>query len=60
MQPTEEQANQYEIATQTFESAEKCLKTNYHDARRMVEAFIPLLQLSDSARIVNVCSILGY
>ena len=59
MQPTEEQANQYEIATQTFELAEECLETNYYGARRMVEAFVPLLRLSDSARIVNVSSILG-
>ncbi|XWS46050.1 hypothetical protein CRYUN_Cryun14cG0031200 [Craigia yunnanensis] len=57
--PTEEQANQYEIATQTFELAEECLETNYYGARRMVEAFVPLLQLSNSARIVNVSSILG-
>ncbi|XP_021279591.1 LOW QUALITY PROTEIN: (+)-neomenthol dehydrogenase-like [Herrania umbratica] len=57
--PTEEQAKEYEIATQTFELAEECLKTNYYGARRMVEAFVPLLQLSDSARIVNVSSIMG-
>ncbi|XP_057980042.1 (+)-neomenthol dehydrogenase-like [Malania oleifera] len=42
--------------TQTYEMAEECLKTNYYGARRMVEAFIPLLQLSKSARIVNVTS----
>ncbi|XVF22597.1 hypothetical protein REPUB_Repub12eG0185100 [Reevesia pubescens] len=57
--PTEEQASQYDIATQTFELAEECLKTNYYGARRMVEAFVPLLQLSDSARIVNVSSLMG-
>ncbi|XVE73898.1 hypothetical protein DITRI_Ditri11bG0155700 [Diplodiscus trichospermus] len=57
--PTEEQANQNEIASQSFELAEECLKTNYHGARRMIEAFVPLLQLSDSARIVNVSSIMG-
>ncbi|KAK6260726.1 hypothetical protein SCA6_015200 [Theobroma cacao] len=57
--PTEEQAKEYEIGTQTFELAEECLKTNYYGARRMVEAFVPLLQLSDSPRIVNVSSIMG-
>ncbi|KAH9732087.1 (+)-neomenthol dehydrogenase [Citrus sinensis] len=45
--------------TQTYESAEKCLQTNYLGAKRMCEALIPLLQLSDSARIVNVSSSLG-
>ncbi|XP_017978497.1 PREDICTED: (+)-neomenthol dehydrogenase [Theobroma cacao] len=57
--PTEERAKEYEIGTQTFELAEECLKTNYYGARRMVEAFVPLLQLSDSPRIVNVSSIMG-
>ncbi|OMP00425.1 Short-chain dehydrogenase/reductase SDR [Corchorus olitorius] len=57
--PSEEHANKYEFATQTLELAEECLKTNYYGARRMVEAFIPLLQLSDSPRIVNVSSIMG-
>ncbi|KAL9430133.1 hypothetical protein AB3S75_025505 [Citrus x aurantiifolia] len=45
--------------TQTYESAEKCLQTNYFGAKRMCEALIPLLRLSDSARIVNVSSSLG-
>ncbi|KAK9202381.1 hypothetical protein WN944_017591 [Citrus x changshan-huyou] len=44
---------------QTYESAEKCLQTNYLGAKRMCEALIPLLQLSDSARIVNVSSSSG-
>ena len=45
--------------TQTFETAEECLNTNYYGAKRMVEALAPLLQLSDSARIVNISSFLG-
>ncbi|MBA0831703.1 hypothetical protein Goarm_016152, partial [Gossypium armourianum] len=57
--PSEEQASEYEIATQTFELAEECLETNYYGAKRMVEAFVPLLHLSDSPRIVNVSSIMG-
>lgn len=45
--------------TQNYELAEECLKINYYGAKRMVEEFIPLLQLSDSPRIVNVSSSLG-
>ncbi|GKU96892.1 hypothetical protein SLEP1_g10074 [Rubroshorea leprosula] len=41
------------------ESAEEGLKTNYHGAKRMCEALIPLLQLSDSPRIVDVSSSTG-
>ncbi|TXG62824.1 hypothetical protein EZV62_009818 [Acer yangbiense] len=48
-----------EIITQTYELAEKGLQTNYYGAKRMCEAFIPLLQLSDSPRIVNVSSSMG-
>ncbi|KAL5565584.1 hypothetical protein UlMin_028748 [Ulmus minor] len=53
------EANWNEISTQTYELAEECLKTNYYGARRLVEAFLPLLQLSDSPRVVNVSSELG-
>ncbi|KAG8653606.1 hypothetical protein MANES_05G037800v8 [Manihot esculenta] len=49
-----------EIQSQSFELAEECLKTNYYGARTMVEALAPLLLLSDSARIVNVSSMLGW
>ena len=42
--------------TQTYEAAEECLQTNYYGAKRTVEALFPLLQLSDSPRIVNVSS----
>ncbi|GLU00625.1 hypothetical protein SLE2022_179770 [Rubroshorea leprosula] len=57
--PTEDKVNWNEIATQTLELAEECLKTNYYGVRRMVEALVPFLKLSDSARIVNVSSYLG-
>ncbi|EOX96036.1 hypothetical protein SCA6_015195 [Theobroma cacao] len=40
----------------TYEAAEECLKTNYYGAIRTAEALIPLLQLSDLPRIVNVSS----
>ncbi|KAI9399831.1 hypothetical protein POPTR_002G156600v4 [Populus trichocarpa] len=48
-----------EIGTQNYEMAEQCVKTNYYGARGMAEALAPLLQLSDSPRIVNVSSMLG-
>ncbi|KAI8545175.1 hypothetical protein RHMOL_Rhmol07G0021300 [Rhododendron molle] len=53
------QINWNELMTQTYEWAPECLETNYYGARRMIEAFLPLLQLSDSPRIVNVSSIMG-
>jgi (+)-neomenthol dehydrogenase len=58
MQPTGKQV-WAEIGTQSYEMAEQCVKTNYYGARGMVEALAPLLQLSDSPRIVNVSSMLG-
>ncbi|KAF3441306.1 hypothetical protein FNV43_RR15219 [Rhamnella rubrinervis] len=42
--------------TETYELAEECLQINYYGARRTADALIPLLQLSDSPRIVNVAS----
>ncbi|XVF33377.1 hypothetical protein REPUB_Repub17cG0163300 [Reevesia pubescens] len=57
--PVGEQVWNEIIITQTYELAEECLKTNYYGMRRMVEALAPFLQLSDSARIVNVTSYLG-
>ncbi|XP_061339965.1 (+)-neomenthol dehydrogenase-like isoform X1 [Gastrolobium bilobum] len=45
--------------TQTYEMAEKCVATNYYGAKETIEAFLPLLQLSNSPRIVNVSSQAG-
>ncbi|CAN1308673.1 (+)-neomenthol dehydrogenase [Linum perenne] len=42
-----------DVTFDTYELAEECLKTNYYGAKGMVEAFLQLLQLSDSPRIVN-------
>uniref|UniRef100_A0A7N0UER1 (+)-neomenthol dehydrogenase-like n=1 Tax=Kalanchoe fedtschenkoi TaxID=63787 RepID=A0A7N0UER1_KALFE len=39
--------------------AKDCLNINYYGSKRMVETLIPLLQLSDSPRIVNVSSVSG-
>nr|XP_048333844.1 (+)-neomenthol dehydrogenase-like isoform X1 [Ziziphus jujuba var. spinosa] len=45
--------------TQTYELAEECLQINYYGPKRINEALIPLLQLSDSPRIVNVSASMG-
>jgi len=39
---------------------EECLTTNYYGAKKATEAFLPLLQLSKSPRIVNVSSQAGF
>lgn len=36
-----------------------CLNTNYFGTKKVTEALLPLLQLSKSARIVNVTSYYG-
>ncbi|KAH7840690.1 hypothetical protein Vadar_020325 [Vaccinium darrowii] len=51
--------NLREIYDQTPELAEACLRTNYYGVKLVTEELIPLLQLSDSPRIVNVSSTLG-
>ncbi|KAK9145096.1 hypothetical protein Sjap_004999 [Stephania japonica] len=40
----------------TYESSKECLDINYYGTKRVTEALLPLLQLSNSARIVNVSS----
>ncbi|KAH7556973.1 hypothetical protein JRO89_XS11G0022400 [Xanthoceras sorbifolium] len=57
--PPAEVVNWTELLTETYEMAEECLNTNYYGAKRMVEALVSLLQLSDSPRIVNVSSVGG-
>ncbi|XP_027074142.1 (+)-neomenthol dehydrogenase-like [Coffea arabica] len=47
------------FCTETYDLSVACLETNYYGPKRMVEAFLPLLQSSQSPRIVNVSSILG-
>ena len=48
------------IVTDTYELAEECLKTNYYGAKGMIEALLPILQLSNSPRIVNVSASMGH
>ncbi|BFG21908.1 hypothetical protein CerSpe_081820 [Prunus speciosa] len=45
--------------TETYPLTEECLQINYYGTTRTAEALIPLLQLSDSPRIVNVSSSSG-
>ncbi|CAA3020940.1 (+)-neomenthol dehydrogenase-like [Olea europaea subsp. europaea] len=53
------QINWSEIMTQTYDTAAECVETNYYGAKRTAEALLPLLQLSNSPRIVNVSSSMG-
>ncbi|XP_027103371.2 uncharacterized protein [Coffea arabica] len=55
----EERANKVDWSSSindTHELAVQCFQTNYYGAKRMIEAFVPLLQLSQSPRVVNVSS----
>ncbi|CAA3027764.1 (+)-neomenthol dehydrogenase-like [Olea europaea subsp. europaea] len=53
------QINWSEIMTQTYDTAAECVETNYYGAKRTAETLLPLLQLSNSPRIVNVSSSMG-
>ncbi|KAL8106768.1 hypothetical protein AgCh_023513 [Apium graveolens] len=44
------------ILEENYELAEDCLKTNYYGTKAVTTGLLPLLQLSNSARIVNVSS----
>ncbi|XP_058202526.1 (+)-neomenthol dehydrogenase-like isoform X3 [Rhododendron vialii] len=48
-----------EVLNESWEVAEACLRTNYYGVKLVTEELIPLLQLSDSPRIVNVSSTRG-
>ncbi|PQQ14669.1 (+)-neomenthol dehydrogenase-like [Prunus yedoensis var. nudiflora] len=50
------EVNWSEMLAQTFQLAEECIKTNYYGTKKMTKAFVPLLQLSDSPRVVNISS----
>ncbi|KAF7809647.1 carbonyl reductase [Senna tora] len=45
--------------SEPYELGEECLEINYYGAKRTIEAFLPLLQLSHSPTIVNVSSFAG-
>ncbi|KAI3937383.1 hypothetical protein MKW92_024971 [Papaver armeniacum] len=54
-----EKPNLKEVITETYELAEQCMQTNYFGVKSVTKALIPLLQLSNSPRIVNVTSTMG-
>ncbi|WOG85861.1 hypothetical protein DCAR_0105054 [Daucus carota subsp. sativus] len=47
------------ILEENYELAEDCLRTNYYGTKAVTTELLPLLQLSNSARIVNVSSNYG-
>ncbi|KAI3800715.1 hypothetical protein L1987_28809 [Smallanthus sonchifolius] len=60
VQVTDEKAHLLSnIMQESYELGEKCLKTNYYATKTVTESLIPLLQLSNSPRIVNVSSFYG-
>ncbi|RZC57497.1 hypothetical protein C5167_004804 [Papaver somniferum] len=48
-----------EALEDTYERATQSIETNYYGTKRITKALVPLLQLSNSARIVNVSSVYG-
>ncbi|XP_076897639.1 short-chain dehydrogenase/reductase 1-like [Bidens hawaiensis] len=44
------------VMSQPYNAGEECIKTNYYGNKAVTEAFLPLLQLSNSPRIVNISS----
>lgn len=48
-----------ELFVEDYELAEDCLRTNYYGTKAVTTEMLPLLQLSNSARIVNVSSNYG-
>ncbi|KAJ7002280.1 hypothetical protein NC653_012360 [Populus alba x Populus x berolinensis] len=52
-------ASQRKLLKQTYEMSDSCLRTNYYGIKHLTEALIPILEQSNSARIVNVSSSFG-
>ncbi|KAL9234455.1 hypothetical protein vseg_009326 [Gypsophila vaccaria] len=48
-----------DMETQTYEQAQECVKTNYYGVKTTTQALLPLLELSNSPRIINVSSASG-
>ncbi|KAK6920164.1 hypothetical protein RJ641_016068 [Dillenia turbinata] len=57
--PEVRQVDWSEIVKESSELADEGINTNYYGAKGMVEAFLSLLELSNSPRIVNVSSSMG-
>ncbi|KAJ1702139.1 hypothetical protein LUZ63_001918 [Rhynchospora breviuscula] len=47
------------LTIQQYEKAKECIDINYYGTKRMCETFIPLLQLSQSPKIINLTSLYG-
>ncbi|XP_062145643.1 (+)-neomenthol dehydrogenase-like [Alnus glutinosa] len=47
------------VFKQTSETASDCIRINYYGSKHMSKELVPLLQLSNSARIINVSSSFG-
>jgi len=47
------------VFKQTSETASDCIRTNYYGTKQMSKELVPILQLSNSARIINVSASLG-
>ncbi|KAK9950263.1 hypothetical protein M0R45_005762 [Rubus argutus] len=54
-----EEINWYEVSIPNYELSEECQKTNYYGTKRVTEAVFPLLELSDSPRLVIVSSVVA-
>ncbi|KAL9234452.1 hypothetical protein vseg_009323 [Gypsophila vaccaria] len=48
-----------DMVPQTYEEAQECVKTNYYGSKTATKALLPLLELSNSPRIINVSSAAG-
>ncbi|MCL7026203.1 hypothetical protein MKW94_022200 [Papaver nudicaule] len=48
-----------ESVKENYERAKQCMETNYYGTKRVTAALLPLLQLSNSASIVNMASVYG-
>ncbi|KAG9146301.1 hypothetical protein Leryth_008006 [Lithospermum erythrorhizon] len=46
-----------DVMITTYDKAKECLETNYFGVKKIIEALLPLLQLSSSPRIVNLSTI---
>ncbi|KAI3899471.1 hypothetical protein MKW92_026042 [Papaver armeniacum] len=51
-----EKPNLEQMVKETYQLAQECLQTNYYGVKSVTKGLVPLLQLSDSPRIVNVSS----
>ncbi|KAL8106769.1 hypothetical protein AgCh_023514 [Apium graveolens] len=59
-QATDENAHLLKgVLEEDYELAQDCLRTNYYGTKAMTTELLPLLQLSNSARIVNLTSVFG-